>query len=150
MIREGAIRHGKKSCAMECIGNVDEGVGCDEYITQRHGKFCQNKSGERSGGRRLTGCGFGGHFTRIVSTRRTPVAKQLVFRITPTFHHSSLTLLYIACDFRSLGHWGLGCWVVHILPCFAPIRCTLLRCTSIKYIPIRCASYRRTLYERAP
>jgi hypothetical protein len=38
------------ACARECISNVGEGVGCDEYITQKHGKFHKIKaaSGRRS------------------------------------------------------------------------------------------------------
>ena len=31
-------------CARGCISNVGEGVGCDEYITKRHGKFRQIKA----------------------------------------------------------------------------------------------------------
>jgi hypothetical protein len=38
------------ACAREYINNVSEGVGCDKYITKRHGKLRKIKaaSGRRS------------------------------------------------------------------------------------------------------
>ena len=41
-------RYRRRAAPGGCISNVGEGLGCDEYITQRHGKFRQIESGEGS------------------------------------------------------------------------------------------------------
>jgi hypothetical protein len=43
---------------------LGDGVGCDEYIDQKNGRFRQIKAAGGQG-RRLTGTGFGALFTRI-------------------------------------------------------------------------------------
>jgi hypothetical protein len=44
------------ACARGCISNVGEGVECDEYITQRHGKFRQKRA---ASGRCFDACEYG-------------------------------------------------------------------------------------------
>ena len=43
-------------------------MGQDEYIDTKTRQIPENESGGAVGGRRLTGSGFGGHFTWIVKT----------------------------------------------------------------------------------
>jgi hypothetical protein len=52
------------ACDERCISNVGKDLGCDEYIHQRYGRFRKIKAAGDEG-RRLTGSGFGAHFTRI-------------------------------------------------------------------------------------
>jgi len=55
------------ACGGRYISNVSKDLGRDEYIDQRHGRFRKIKAaGDR--GWRLTGTGFGAHFTRIDNT----------------------------------------------------------------------------------
>jgi hypothetical protein len=80
----GSLRQEVHSCS-----NIGENVGCDEYITQRHGKFCQLKAAGSWWSALDLDLGFGGLLQRTLLPNITSQVYFLKPEVATFFEHLS-------------------------------------------------------------